>query len=339
MEPRASEAQIEKVSDYLKEHGFKINLNRGEILTVIAAIGDKRLINAHSIASMDGVSDVKLIQEPYKLASKQAKEDTVIEFKNGVKIGGIERPVLMVGPCSVEKEYESLLEVAIAAKEMGCQFLRGGAFKPRTSPYDFQGLEEKGLQYLARASEATGLLVVTEVMDTADIHLIEKYADVLQVGARNMQNFKLLKALGQSKKPVMLKRGGSASIREFLLAAEHIMYNGNPNVILCERGVKSFDHDFTRNMLDISAIPVIRKYSHLPIIVDPSHGTGKRYLIEPMGKAALIAGAHGLMFEVHNDPDHASSDGAQSLSIPQFKDVAKKLNKLIGRIDYDNHNF
>ena len=339
MEPKASEAQIEKVSDYLKEHGFKINLNRGEILTVIAAIGDKRLINAHSIASMDGVSDVKLIQEPYKLASKQAKEDTVIEFKNGVKIGGIERPVLMVGPCSVEKEYESLLEVAVAAKEMGCQFLRGGAFKPRTSPYDFQGLEEKGLQYLARASEATGLLVITEVMDTADIHLIEKYADVLQVGARNMQNFKLLKALGQSKKPVMLKRGGSASIREFLLAAEHIMYNGNPNVILCERGVKSFDHDFTRNMLDISAVPVIRKYSHLPIIVDPSHGTGKRYLIEPMGKAALIAGAHGLMFEVHNDPDHASSDGAQSLNIPQFKEVAKKLNKLIGRIDYDNHNF
>ena len=339
IEPRASEAQIEKVSDYLKEHGFKINLNRGEILTVIAAIGDKRLINAHSIASMDGVSDVKLIQEPYKLASKQAKEDTVIEFKNGVKIGGIERPVLMVGPCSVEREYESLLEVAVAAKEMGCQFLRGGAFKPRTSPYDFQGLEEKGLQYLARASEATGLLVITEVMDTADIHLIEKYADVLQVGARNMQNFKLLKALGQSKKPVMLKRGGSASIREFLLAAEHIMYNGNPNVILCERGVKSFDHDFTRNMLDISAVPVIRKYSHLPIIVDPSHGTGKRYLIEPMGKAALIAGAHGLMFEVHNDPDHASSDGAQSLNIPQFREVAKKLNKLIGRIDYDNHNF
>jgi 3-deoxy-7-phosphoheptulonate synthase len=222
---------------------------------------------------------------------------------------------------------------------MGCQFLRGGAFKPRTSPYDFQGLEEKGLQYLAQARQETGLLVVTEVMDTMDIPLLCQYADVLQVGARNMQNFKLLKALGQSKKLVMLKRGGSASIREFLLAAEHIMYNGNPNVILCERGVKSFDHDFTRNMLDISAIPVIRKYSHLPIIVDPSHGTGKRYLIEPMGKAALIAGAHGLMFEVHNDPDHASSDGAQSLSIPQFKDVAKKLNKLIGRIDYDNHNF
>lgn len=337
MEPKATEAQISKVEEYLISHGFKINLNRGEILTVIAAIGDKRLINEHSIASLEGVHDVKLIQEPYKLAAKQAQDhDTVITFPNGVKIGGLEKPVLMVGPCSVEQEYEGLLKVAIAAKEMGCEFLRGGAFKPRTSPYDFQGLEEKGLQYLARAREATGLLVVTEVMDTVDIPLIEKYADVLQVGARNMQNFKLLKALGQSKKPIMLKRGGAASIREFLLAAEHIMYNGNPNVILCERGIKSFDNSFTRNTLDISAVPVIRKYSHLPIIVDPSHGTGKRYLIEPMGKAALIAGAHGLMMEVHHDPDHASSDGAQSLTIEQFKDVTRRLNKLIGRIDYDN---
>ncbi len=337
MEPRATEAQISKVEEYLISHGFKINLNRGEVLTVIAAIGDKRLINEHSIASLEGVHDVKLIQEPYKLAAKQAQDhDTVITFPNGVKIGGLEKPVLMVGPCSVEQEYEGLLKVAIAAKEMGCEFLRGGAFKPRTSPYDFQGLEEKGLQYLARAREATGLLVVTEVMDTVDIPLIEKYADVLQVGARNMQNFKLLKALGQSKKPIMLKRGGAASIREFLLAAEHIMYNGNPNVILCERGIKSFDNSFTRNTLDISAVPVIRKYSHLPIIVDPSHGTGKRYLIEPMGKAALIAGAHGLMMEVHHDPDHASSDGAQSLTIEQFKDVTRRLNKLIGRIDYDN---
>ena len=336
MEPKASEAQIEKVSDYLKEHGFKINLNRGEILTVIAAIGDKRLINAHSIASMDGVSDVKLIQEPYKLASKQAKEDTVIEFKNGVKIGGIERPVLMVGPCSVEKEYESLLEVAIAAKEMGCQFLRGGAFKPRTSPYDFQGLEEKALEYLAIAREKTGLLVVTELMDTADINLICNYADVIQIGARNMQNFKLLKAVGKCDKPVILKRGSAATIREFLLAAEHIMYNGNDKVILCERGIKGVDSDATRNTLDVAAIPVIKKYSHLPIIIDPSHGTGRRYLIEPMAKAGLIVGANGVMMEVHHDPENASSDGAQSLSIPMFYDVAKRLNKLIGRIDYDN---
>ena len=337
MEPKATEAQIAKVEEYLISHGFKINLNRGEILTVIAAIGDKRLINEHAISSLEGVHDVKLIQEPYKLAAKQAQDhDTIITFPNGVKIGGLQKPVLMVGPCSVEQEYEGLLKVAIAAKEMGCEFLRGGAFKPRTSPYDFQGLEEKGLQYLARAREATGLLVITEVMDTVDIPLIEKYADVLQVGARNMQNFKLLKALGQCKKPVMLKRGGAASIREFLLAAEHIMYHGNHNVILCERGIKSFDDSFTRNTLDISAVPVIRKYSHLPIIVDPSHGTGKRYLIEPMGKAALIAGAHGLMMEVHHDPDHASSDGAQSLTIEQFKEVTRKLNKLIGRIDYDN---
>lgn len=340
MEPKATEEQIQKVSEYLKKNGFKINLNRGDVLTVIAAIGDKRLISTSAISSLDGVSEVKLIQEPYKMASKQAQEnDTIIEFSNGVKIGGNEKPVLMVGPCSVEKDYEGLLKVALAAKEMGCQFLRGGAFKPRTSPYDFQGLEEKGLQYLAQARKETGLLVVTEVMDTVDIPLLLKYADVLQVGARNMQNFKLLKALGQTKKPVMLKRGPAATIREFLLAAEHIIYNGNNNVILCERGIKGIDSDFTRNTLDIAAVPIIRRYSHLPIVVDPSHGTGKRYLIEPMGKAALIAGAHGLMYEVHHDPDHASSDGAQSLNIEQFKEVTRNFNKLIGRIDYDNkHN-
>ena len=339
MEPRATEVQIKKVSDYLIEHGFKINLNRGDVLTVIAAIGDKRLIDTHNINSFEGVREVKLIQEPYKLASKQAQDhDTIIEFPNGVKIGGNERPVLIAGPCSVEADYEGLLKVALVAKEMGCQFLRGGAFKPRTSPYDFQGLEEKGLKYLARAKKETGLLIVTEIMDTMDIPLVSKYADVLQVGARNMQNFKLLKALGKINKPVMLKRGGAAGIREFLLAAEHIMYNGNHQVILCERGVKGLDTDFTRNTLDISAIPVIRRYSHLPIIVDPSHGTGRRYLIEPMAKAGLIAGAHGVMIEVHHDPDHASSDGAQSLTIEQFKSVAKNLNRLIGRIDYDNKN-
>ena len=337
MEPKATEEQIEKVSEYLKAHGFKINMNYGDVLTVIAAIGDKRLIDTSVVGSFDGVGEVKIIQEPYKMASKQAQEeDTVIVFENGVKIGGKEKPVLMVGPCSVEKDYDGLLKVAIAAKEMGCQFLRGGAFKPRTSPYDFQGLEEKGLQYLAKARRETGLLVVTEVMDTADIPMVVKYADILQVGARNMQNFKLLKALGKVKKPVMLKRGSAATIREFLLAAEHIIYNGNTKVILCERGIKGIDNDFSRNTLDIAAIPIIRKYSHLPIIVDPSHGTGKRYLIEPMGKAALVAGAHGLMYEVHHDPDNASSDGAQSLNIEQFREVTRNFNKLIGRIDYDN---
>ena len=339
MEPNATDKEVEKVVQYLEKHGFRVNINYGDILKVIAAIGDKRILSPQIIAGFDGVKTVKSIQEPYKLASRTAHpEDTVIKFSNGVKIGGKEKPVLMVGPCSVEKDIESLLEIARAAKEMGCEFLRGGAFKPRTSPYDFQGLEERGLEFLAEARRQTGLLVVTEVMDTMDIPLVNQYADILQVGARNMQNFKLLKALGHIKKPVMLKRGPAASIKEFLLAAEHIMYNGNPNVILCERGIKGYDNDFTRNTLDIAAVPILRKYSHLPIVVDPSHGTGRRYLIEPMGKAALIAGAHGLMYEIHNDPDNASSDGAQSLDLNTFRDVTKRFNKLIGRIDYDNKN-
>ena len=339
MEPNATDKEVEKVVQYLEKHGFRVNINYGDVLKVIAAIGDKRILSPQIIAGFDGVKTVKAIQEPYKLASRTAHpEDTVIKFSNGVKIGGKEKPVLMVGPCSVEKDIESLLEIARAAKEMGCEFLRGGAFKPRTSPYDFQGLEERGLEFLAEARRQTGLLVVTEVMDTMDIPLVNQYADILQVGARNMQNFKLLKALGHIKKPVMLKRGPAASIKEFLLAAEHITYNGNPNVILCERGIKGYDNDFTRNTLDIAAVPILRKYSHLPIIVDPSHGTGRRYLIEPMGKAALIAGAHGLMYEIHNDPDNASSDGAQSLDLNTFRDVTKRFNKLIGRIDYDNKN-
>lgn len=337
MEPGTSEDNVQRVVKTLERHEFKVVLNRGEVMTVIAAIGDKRLFDPHALGSLEGVREVKIIQEPYKLASREIKQDeTVINFKNGVKVGGYERPVVMAGPCSVEPDYQGLLDVAYAAQEMGCQFLRGGAFKPRTSPYDFQGLEEKALIYLARAKEKTGLLVVTELMDSSDMPMFETYVDVIQIGARNMQNFSLLKAVGKSKKPVLLKRGGSATIREFLLAAEYIMCNGNENVILCERGIKSFDQSFTRNVLDISAIPVIKKLSHLPIIVDPSHATGRRYLIEPMSKAALISGAHGIMMEIHHDPDNASSDGAQSLSIPQFLDVAKRINKLIGRIDYDN---
>lgn len=337
MEPGTSEDNIQRVVKTLEKYEFKVVLNRGEVMTVIAAIGDKRLFDPHALGSLEGVREVKIIQEPYKLASREGQqEDTVITFENGVKVGGLERPVIIAGPCSVEKEYQGLLDVAYAVKEMGCQFLRGGAFKPRTSPYDFQGLEEKALVFLARAREKTGLLVVTELMDSNDMPLFENYVDVIQIGARNMQNFALLKAVGKSTKPVLLKRGGAATIREFLLAAEYIMCNGNKNVILCERGIKSFDQSFTRNVLDISAIPVIKKLSHLPIIVDPSHATGRRYLIEPMSKAALISGAHGLIMEVHHDPDNASSDGAQSLSIPQFIDVAKRLNKLIGRIDYDN---
>lgn len=337
MEPKATQEQIQKMVKILENKGFKIVLNEGEVMTVIAAIGDRRLVNPEALASYEGVREVKLIQEPFKLASREScPEDSVVTFPNGVKIGGYERPVMMVGPCSVEQDFDGLMRVATAAKEMGCQFLRGGAFKPRTSPYDFQGLEEKALVYLKEASEKTGMLVVTEVMDTLDLPLILDYADLIQIGARNMQNFKLLKAVGKCNKPVLLKRGPAASIREFLLAAEHIMCNGNQNVILCERGVKGLDSTYSRNVLDIAAIPIIKKYSHLPIIADPSHGCGRRYLIEPMAKAALIAGANGIMMEVHHDPDNASSDGAQSLSIEQFKDVQRRINKLVGRIDYDN---
>lgn len=330
MEPNATEEQINHVAEHLKSLDFKININYGDVLTVIAAIGDKRLVQPHSITSFEGVREVKLIQDPFKLASRESqKEDTVIEFSNGLKIGGKNKPVIIAGPCSVEENIDGLLEVAFAAKEMGAKVLRGGAFKPRTSPYDFQGLEERGLQYLAQAREKTGLLVATEVMDTLDLPLVCNYADIIQVGARNMQNFKLLKAIGKCNKPVILKRGPAAGIKEFLLAAEHIMYNGNPNVILCERGIKGFDSGYTRNVLDLAAVGVIKKYSHLPIIVDPSHATGKRYLIEPMSKAAIVAGADGIMMEVHNNPDKAYSDGAQSLTIPQFKKLMKHLSKLI----------
>ncbi len=339
MEHNATKEQLDRVLKYIEDRGMKSYIHKGDLLNVVAVIGNEIGLNPENIAALEGVTAVKKVQEPYKLVSRVSHpEDTIITFTNGVKLGGDERPVLMVGPCSVEKEYEGLLSVAKAAKEMGCQFLRGGAFKPRTSPYDFQGLEEKGLQYLAKARQETGLLVVTEVMDTMDIPLLCQYADVLQVGARNMQNFKLLKALGRINKPVMIKRGPAATIKEFLLAAEYVVSNGNPNVILCERGVKGFDSQFSRNVLDIAAVPIIRKLSHLPIIVDPSHATGKRYLIEPMGKASLIAGAHGLMFEVHHDPDNAMCDGAQSLNIEQFKETTRTLNKLIGRIDYDNKN-
>lgn len=330
MEKTATQENIQSVIDILKEHGFRAILHEGAVHTVIDALGDKTSLSTDRLEAMEGVNRVKLIREPYRLASRDRKpEDTVIEFDNGVKIGGANRPVFMVGPCSVEDDYDGLLQVAVAAKEMGCQFLRGGAFKPRTSPYDFDGLGEKALKYLAKAKEKTGLLIVTELMDASDLDLVCKYADVIQIGARNMQNFRLLKAVGQCSKPVVLKRGPACTIKEFLLAAEHIMYNGNEKVILCERGIKGFDSSYTRNVLDLSAIPVIKKYSHLPVIVDPSHGTGQRYLIEPMAKAGLVAGADGVMVEVHHNPAQALSDGKQSLSIPQFKEVFARLNSII----------
>ena len=330
METGARSEQTQRVINFLEDNGFKVRYNIGEVHTVIDALGDKTTITPGRIAAFDGVKEVKLIREPFRLASRDRKaEDTVIEFKNGVKIGGNNKPVFIAGPCSVEDSYDALLEVARAVKECGGQFLRGGAFKPRTSPYDFQGYEERALKYLKEASEATGLLTVSEIMDVTELPLMNDYIDVLQIGARNMQNFKLLKTVGKCNKPVILKRGLASTIREFLLAAEHIMYNGNSQVILCERGIRSFDSDFTRNVMDIASIPVIKKYSHLPIIVDPSHGTGQRYLIEPMAKAGLVVGAAGVMIEVHQDPENALSDGKQSLPIPMFRDVMKNLNNFI----------
>lgn len=335
MEPKATQAQIDRVITAMENKGFKVNINQGEIMTVIAAIGDKRLIQPQSVASLDGVREVKLIQEPFKMACRESQnDDTVIEFENGVKIGGTEKPMIMAGPCTVE-DYDGLLETAKRVKRAGATVLRGGAFKPRTSPYEFQGLEDEGLKYLSQVSKETGLLVVTEVMDTNTVDLVAEYTDIMQVGARNMQNFKLLKALGELGKPVMLKRGPAATIREFLLAAEHIMYNGNPNVILCERGIKGIDSHYSRNTLDIASIPIIKKYSHLPIVVDPSHATGRRYLIEPMTKASLIAGAHGVIVEVHNDPDNAICDGAQSLTLDMFDDMMRSINRLLDVISYD----
>lgn len=327
MERNATEAQTQRVINVLKENEFEVRYNEGNVHTVIDALGDKTTLTPGRLAAFDGVKEVKIIREPFRLASRDRKEeDTVIEFLNGVKIGGNNKPVSIVGPCSVEEDFDGLMQVAQAAKEMGCEFLRGGAFKPRTSPYDFQGFGEQALKYLRKAADETGLLTVSEIMDASDLDMMCEYVDVLQIGARNTQNFKLLHAVGKCKKPVILKRGLASTIREFLLAAEHILYNGNPNVILCERGIRSFDSAFTRNVMDIASIPVIKKYSHLPIIIDPSHGTGQRYLIEPMAKAGLVVGADGVMMEVHHDPENALSDGKQSLPIPMFKEVMARLN-------------
>lgn len=329
MEPGAEDSQVQQVVSKLEEAGFRIVLNRGDVQTVVAAIGDNTQIREpQGLSELPGVKETLAIQEPYKLASREVKhDDTVVTFPNGVKIGEGQPLAVMAGPCSVEK-VENVVAVAQSVKRMGAGFLRGGAFKPRTSPYDFQGLEEDGLKLLDEAREQTGLLVVTEVMDTTEVDIVSKHADMLQVGARNMQNFKLLKAVGKQPKPVLLKRGLSATIREFLLAAEYILYHGNENVILCERGIRSFDSAFTRNVLDLSAIPVIKKRSHLPIIVDPSHGTGHRYLIEPMSRAAIASGADGLMIEVHAKPEEALSDGQQSLNIPQFEHLMAEINRM-----------
>jgi 3-deoxy-7-phosphoheptulonate synthase len=326
LKPNVTQAEIDHITEKLKEHGLSAHVSRGKERTIVGAIGDDRVLSNLPLSIFPGVEQVMPILSPYKLVSREfKKENTVIEFENGVKIGDKHIQV-MAGPCAVES-VDVLMHVAQAVKDAGVHILRGGAFKPRTSPYTFQGLGEEGLMYLAEAKRKTGLLIVTEVMDTTEVELVAKYTDILQVGTRNMQNFRLLQEVGKTRKPVLLKRGLSATIKEFLMAAEYIMSRGNHQVILCERGIRTFEPS-TRNTLDLSAIPVIKKLSHLPIIVDPSHGTGNWEYVAPMARAAVAVGADGLMIEVHMNPESALSDGEESLKPVKFKSMMEELRKI-----------
>ncbi|MFH0839388.1 MAG: 3-deoxy-7-phosphoheptulonate synthase [Candidatus Omnitrophota bacterium] len=325
LRPNATEKEINHIIEKVKKLGLKPMVSKGVERTIIGVIGEEDIIRIQPLEVYPGVEKVVPILKPYKLVSRDFKgEDTIVDV-GGIKVGG-EKIVVMAGPCSVENEA-LLVKIAKDVKSAGAVILRGGAFKPRTSPYSFQGLGEEGLKFLKEARKITGLPIVTEVMDVRDMPLVEKYADLIQIGARNMQNFNLLKEVGQSKKPVLLKRGMSATIKELLMSAEYILSEGNFNVILCERGIRTFE-DHTRFTLDISAVPVIKQLSHLPVLVDPSHATGKWGLISPCSKAAIAAGADGLIIEVHPNPEEALSDGAQSLLPGKFTDMMKELAKI-----------
>ncbi len=325
MSPTSTEADLNGVEEKIKANGLTFHLSKGEDRTIVGVIGDKKKIANLEMNMMSGVEKTVRITEKYKLVSREFHpSDTVIDV-DGVKIGG-DHLTIMAGPCAVESE-EQLQEAARCVKDGGAQFLRGGAFKPRTSPYDFQGLAEKGLKMLRKAADENGLKVVTEIVDKDDIDLIGAYADVYQVGARNMQNFQLLKALGKAKKPVMLKRGLSSTISEWLNAAEYIAAGGNEEIILCERGIRTYE-TFTRNTLDLSAVAAIKELSHLPIIVDPSHGTGRWQMVRPMARAAIAASADGLIIEVHPHPEVALSDGDQSLTPKNFRRLMEEVQQI-----------
>ena len=325
MNPKCSEREITNVKNELTRQGLGVHLSQGETFCIVGIVGDTRRIDSDNLLTFDGVDKVLKVEEPFKKANRLFKpEDTIINV-NGTLVGGNNLGI-MAGPCSVESE-EQIIEIAKSVKKSGANFLRGGAFKPRTSPYSFQGLELEGLRLLKRAKEETGLSIVTEIMSTDYIDEFVRDVDVIQVGARNMQNFDLLKQLGKTNKPILLKRGLSSTIEEWLMSAEYIMAGGNENIILCERGIRTYE-GYTRNTLDLSAIPVIKKLSHLPIIVDPSHASGYWYLVEPLAKAAIAAGADGLMIEVHNDPQHALSDGQQSVKPELFDKIMKKVKVL-----------
>lgn len=331
MSPSSTEEDLSRVKEKLEREGLTWHLSVGSSRTVVGVIGDKKKIGDLQMNALDGVEKTVRITEKYKLASRESRDETTVVDVRGVTVGG-EELAIMAGPCSVESP-EQLMEAAAAVKKAGAKFLRGGAFKPRTSPYDFQGLAEEGLKLLSDAGRELDLRVVTEIVDVNDVDLISKYADVLQIGARNMQNFRLLQAVGRGTKPVLLKRGMSATISEWLNAAEYILSSGNDRVILCERGIRTYE-TFTRNTLDLSAIAAVKELSHLPVIADPSHGTGRWQMVRPMARAAIAAGADGLIIEVHPRPDEALSDGDQSLTPENFaktmEDV-KRIAAVMGR--------
>jgi 3-deoxy-7-phosphoheptulonate synthase len=324
--------QIENLSSWLKAQGLDVHLSKGKTHTVIGLVGDTAKVDAELLESLDIVDSVKRISEPFKSANRKFHPDDSVINVGNTSVGGLDF-ALMAGPCSVESE-EQVMEIAKAVKAAGATMLRGGAFKPRTSPYDFQGLKADGIELLLKAKKETGLPIVTEIMNANHIPLFED-VDVIQVGARNMQNFELLKELGRTQKPILLKRGLANTLKELLMSAEYIMAGGNENVILCERGIRTFE-TYTRNTLDLSAIPMLKELTHLPIIVDPSHATGMARLVKPMAVAAAAAGAHGLMIEVHNDPAHALCDGAQSLTPQAFADVTKAVSRVLCAIKETN---
>ncbi|MCM8791891.1 MAG: 3-deoxy-7-phosphoheptulonate synthase [Candidatus Omnitrophica bacterium] len=326
LRPDATQDQISHIIEKVKKLGLKPHLSKGVERTIIGVIGPEDILRVTPLEVFPGVEKVMPVLAPYKLVSREFKrEDSIIDLGGDVKIGGREI-IIMAGPCAIEN-FDVLFRAAQEIKKAGARVLRGGAFKPRTSPYTFQGLGEEGLKYLKQIGEELGLVTVTEVMDPRDVELVSRYADVLQIGCRNMQNFNLLREIGMTQKPVLLKRGMSSTIKEWLMSAEYILAGGNFNVILCERGIRTFE-DFTRNTLDISSVPVIEQLSHLPVIVDPSHAAGKWGLVPALSKAALAAGADGLIIEVHPNPEEALSDGIQSLVPQKFYDLMQDLRSL-----------
>lgn len=332
MRKGANQAEVDRVCGSIKEMGLMAHPIPGAQRVAIGITGNKEMVDTNRIIGLPGVIEIIHVTRPYKLASREMKpDDTVIEI-NGFRIGGVHICVI-AGPCAVES-HEQMMKTALSVKAMGATMLRGGAFKPRTSPYAFQGLGEEGLRIMAGTKKATGLPIISEVMDTDNFELVEAYVDVLQIGARNMQNYSLLKKAGRSAKPILLKRGMSATLTEFLLAAEYVMAEGNNKVILCERGIRTFDNH-TRFTLDIGSIPELKGITHLPIIVDPSHAAGKRELVIPLARAAIAAGADGIIVEVHPDPENALSDGPQSLTLAMFRELMQELKAIAKTIDRD----